>query len=77
MPKKARTADWQDGFPVLRPPCILEHDNSIKDDDTVDGIADGNMSREVRWKCRYEDSLIQPSRLVLDVNMGELASGNR
>lgn len=56
---------------------ILEQDNPIEDDETIDGIADGSMSHNVQWKCRYEDSLIQPSRVVLDINMGNLAAGNR
>ena len=56
---------------------ILAQDNPIKDDETIDGVADGSMSHHVRWKCRYEDSLIQPSRVVLDINMGNLAAGNR
>lgn len=35
------------------------------------------MYREIQWKCQYEDALIQPPRDVLDINMGELASGGR
>ncbi len=27
------------------------------------------MSREIQWKCQYEDALIQPPRGVLDINM--------
>ena len=56
---------------------ILENDNPIEDDETIDGIKDGNMSREIQWRCQYEDSLLQPSRAVLDINMGEYAAGNR
>lgn len=56
---------------------ILEHDNPIQDDETIDGIKDGDMSREIQWKCQYEDALIQPPRAVLDINMGEYAAGNR
>ena len=56
---------------------ILEHDNSIEDEEMVDGIVDGAMSREVQWKCQYEDALIQPSREVLDGWMGDYAAGNR
>lgn len=40
-------------------------------------IADGQMSRELQWKCRYEDALIQPPRGVVDIHMGEYASGKR
>ncbi len=35
------------------------------------------MCREVQWKCQYEDSLIQPPRGVLDIHMGNHASGGR
>ena len=28
-------------------------------------------------ECRYEDALIQPPREVLDIHMGEYASGGR
>jgi hypothetical protein len=35
------------------------------------------MSRDVQWKCQYEDALIQPPRAVLDINMGKYASGER
>ena len=56
---------------------ILEHDNPIQDGETIDGVADSQMCREVQWKCQYEDSLIQPPRGVLDINMGKYASGGR
>ena len=56
---------------------ILANDNPIEDGETVDGIVDGQMSREIQWKCRYEDSLIQPPRGVLDIHMGKYASGGR
>lgn len=42
-----------------------------------DGLLNGQMSQEVQWKVKYEDSLIQPIRTVIDVNMGKYASGNR
>lgn len=32
---------------------------------------------KVQWTLPYEDSLVQPVRAVLDVNMGEYASGTR
>ena len=43
---------------------ILEHDNPIQDGETIDGVADGRMCREIQWKCQYEDALIQPPRGV-------------
>ncbi len=56
---------------------ILEHDNPIQDGETIDGVENGQMSREIQWKCQYEDALIQPPRGVLDINMGKYASGGR
>lgn len=50
----------------------------IKSGDTVDSLDNnGNMQWEPQWKTQYEDSLIQPVRLVLDVNCGEFAAGTR
>ena len=34
------------------------------------------MSREIQWKCQYEDALIQPPRGVLDIHMGNYAAGD-
>lgn len=56
---------------------ILDNDNPIKDGESVDGIENGQMSRKLQWKCRYEDALIQPPRGVLDIHMGPYASGGR
>ena len=43
----------------------------------IDGVANGQMCREIQWKCQYEDALIQPPREVLDIHMGNYASGGR
>ena len=51
--------------------------NPIQDGETVDGVEKGQMSREIQWKCQYEDAMIQPPRGVLDINMGEFAAGQR
>ncbi len=56
---------------------ILKNDNPIDDGETIDSIENGMMNQNVQWKCQYEDSLIQPLRSVLDINMNEYASGNR
>ncbi len=56
---------------------LLTNDNPIENGETIDGIRDGVMSREVQWKCQYEDAMIQPPRGVLDIYMGEYASGDR
>ncbi len=55
---------------------ILKNDNSIQDGETVDGVRGGRMCPELQWSCRYERALIQPPREVLDVHMGEYASGS-
>ena len=56
---------------------ILENDNSVGDGDTISGLENGELDSKVQWTLPYEDSLVQPVRAVLDVNMGEYASGTR
>lgn len=56
---------------------ILQNDNPIRPGETVDGVVDGRMCRELRWRCEYEKALIQPVREVIDVCMGQYASGGR
>ncbi len=56
---------------------LLASGNEIDSGETVDGINDGGMDSSIRWKCQYEDALIQPGRSVLDINTGEYAAGNR
>lgn len=46
---------------------ILANENPFKNGDTVDGIVDGHFEQSIQWRCRYEGSLIQPSREVLDI----------
>ncbi len=56
---------------------IFANNNPIKPGDTIDGTRDGRISQDIQWRVQYEDALIQPARGVIDVNMGEFASGNR
>ena len=56
---------------------LLNNDNPMKDGDTIDGIRNGMIVQDIQWKCQYEDALIQPARIVMDVCMGEYAAGNR
>lgn len=50
----------------------------IKNGETVDSIDEnGNMQWEPQWRTQYEESLVQPVRVVLDVNCGEYAAGTR
>lgn len=51
--------------------------NPIGDGETIAGLQNGEMNQDIQWKVQYEDSLIQPVREVLDINMGEYASGTR
>ncbi|MBQ7776005.1 MAG: DUF4261 domain-containing protein [Lachnospiraceae bacterium] len=80
--------DVQYHFHGMEPDWVVNHaynvlsyiyDNNcpIKSGETIDGIVDGRMSRELQWKCQYEMALIQPTREVLDICMGEYASGTR
>lgn len=56
----------------------LEHEVPILDEQTIDGLGeDGFIDETIQWPCRYEDSLIQPIREVLDVCPNEFAAGNR
>lgn len=57
---------------------ILNNDSPIENGDTIDAaMPNGAFNRNIQWKCNYEDSLIQPSRPVIDVLMNEYAAGNR
>lgn len=69
--------DWVVNHAYSMASYILENDSPIKDGETIDGIEEGAFSRKIRWKCRHEESLIAPKRVVLDVNMGEYAAGGR
>ena len=56
---------------------IFEHDNPIDDGQTIAGLENGDLNPDIKWKVQYEDSLIQPVRTVIDINLGEYASGTR
>lgn len=56
---------------------IYDNNNPIKNGDHIDGLVDGKMSQDVQWNVQYENSLIQPIREVIDINMREYAAGNR
>lgn len=57
---------------------LSSEENIIRDGDTIDGMDDnGKMTNTVQWKCRYEDSIIEPLRSVLDIEMGKFAAGDR
>lgn len=56
---------------------LLANNNPIQDGETVDGVANGVISRDVQWRCQYENALVQPPREVLDICMGEYAACGR
>lgn len=56
---------------------IFEHDNPIDDGQTIAGLENGDLNPDIKWKVQYEDSLIQPVRTVIDINLGEYAAGTR
>jgi hypothetical protein len=70
--------NWVVGHAYTIASYVLATRRSVKDGDTVDGVADnGNLDQSIQWKCRFEDALIQPSRPVMDVHMGQYAAGGR
>jgi hypothetical protein len=51
----------------------FEKGDVIEDGHTVDGV-----DKKSRWTCRHEDSLIDPQRVVLDIDPGQpFAAGSR
>ena len=56
----------------------FENDVPIGHGETVGGFDEqGNVQENIRWKCNYEMSIIEPQREVLDVHTQNFASGNR
>lgn len=56
----------------------LANDFPIQNGETIDGLDEqGRVDINLQWPCRYEASLIQPIRDVLDICPGKYASGNR
>jgi hypothetical protein len=50
----------------------------IESGETIDSMdANGEMQKTPQWIVQYEDSMVEPSRIVLDISCGEYAGGNR
>ena len=40
----------------LKKRLMQEEETLFKDGETVDGVEDGQMRRDVQWKCQYEEA---------------------
>lgn len=50
---------------------IFKNNNPIKEGDTIDSIDDGELVEGIQWTCSYRNALVKPSRMVIDIFMGE------
>lgn len=56
----------------------FDNDFPIESFETIDSLDEnGDIQMEPQWTVQYEESLIAPTRMVLDINCGEYAGGNR
>jgi len=80
--------DVQYHFHGLDPKAIVNHaynvasyifssEQEINNGETIDGLDNNTTSQDVQWKCQYEESLVQPKRVVLDICPTGYAAGNR
>ncbi|MCI8422121.1 MAG: DUF4261 domain-containing protein [Lawsonibacter sp.] len=57
---------------------IFAHNAPIKSGETVDGVTeDGQLSRDIQWRCQYEDAIVAPKRELMDVCPSPYAAGGR
>ena len=57
---------------------LYDNDVPIKPGETVDGVnAQGKIDQSIQWECHYEQALIQPPRVVMDIYPGSFAAGRR
>ncbi len=56
---------------------IYENNCPIESGETIDGLQNGKISRDVQWVCQFEEALVQPARTVMDINTLEFAAGKR
>lgn len=56
---------------------LIENNNPVENDHTVPGFSDGQMRMDWSWIMRYEPAIAGPERMVIDVNTGEFAAGQR
>ena len=82
-------ADVQVHFKILTPSHVVayaynvasyqfENEFPIESGETIDSMdAGGEIQKTPQWTVQYEDSIVGPSRTVLDICCGEYAGGNR
>lgn len=69
--------DWVVRHAYSMASYLLKNNAPIKDGDTIDGVEDGQLRQDIPWECHFENALVEPERVVLDVCMGKFASGSR
>lgn len=76
--------DVQYHFHSIDPNKLMKHAYSVasllytmgammRDEETIDGMDEGGITREIRWKFQYEHALIEPPRIVMAIQPGEYA----
>ena len=76
--------DVQYHFHTLNPNKVMKHAYSVasllyavgavmKSGETIDGMDDYGVTKEIRWPFQYEHALIEPPRTVMAITPGEYA----
>lgn len=76
--------DIQYHFHTLNPNKVIKHAYSVasllyavgammKSGETIDGMDDYGVTKEIRWPFQYEPALIEPPRTVMAITPGEYA----
>lgn len=76
--------DLQYHFHTLKPQAVMKHAYSVasliyavgpimKSGETIDGMDDYGITKEIRWPFQYQHALIEPPRIVMAVTPGEYA----
>ena len=51
--------------------------NQLENNDFICGLLNDELTDKVKWSCHYENSLVKPSRIVIDIDTGKYAAGKR
>ena len=76
--------DLQYHFHSLKPQAVMKHAYSVasliyavgpimKSGETIDGMDDYGITKEIRWPFQYQQALIEPPRIVMAITPGEYA----